>query len=333
MKFHRLVWLLFLIPVLAFWGCEGDQGPAGPAGADGSTACLDCHNTEVQNAINIQYARSGHALGEYVGYAGTRSYCTYCHSGNGFVEFQETGGVDGNINTPVAINCAHCHKVHETFQGEDYALRTTAPVAFIADEGFGDYVVDFGGTSNLCANCHQSRRNEPNITDPGETFEITSTHYGPHHGPQANVLEGVLFAEIAGSTAYPTSSIHVSAGAVCVTCHMGEYTDGEGGHTWHTSLASCQGCHATADFDYGGVQTDTQALLDELQDLLLAQGVIEWVVEDEAYEPVVGTYSMVQAQAFFNWIGLAEDRSLGVHNPRYAEALLMNSIEALTAIQ
>ena len=39
---------------------------------------------------------------------------------------------------------------------------------------------------------------------------------------------------------------------------------------------------------------------------------------------------MAQAQAFFNWIGLTEDRSLGVHNSAYVEALLKNSIEAIT---
>jgi hypothetical protein len=54
------------------------------------------------------------------------------------------------------------------------------------------------------------------------------------------------------------------------------------------------------------------------------------VEEDEAYEPIVGTYPMAQAQAFFNWIGLTEDRSLGVHNPRYVEALLTNSIDAIS---
>jgi len=46
---------------------------------------------------------------------------------------------------------------------------------------------------------------------------------------------------------------------------------------------------------------------------------------------VVGTYPMAHAQAFFNWIGLEEDRSLGVHNPQYVNALLTNSIEALKA--
>lgn len=41
---------------------------------------------------------------------------------------------------------------------------------------------------------------------------------------------------------------------------------------------------------------------------------------------------MVLAQAFFNWIGLEEDRSLGVHNPSYVKALLKNSIEAVEAL-
>ena len=62
---------------------------------------------------------------------------------------------------------------------------------------------------------------------------------------------------------------------------------------------------------------------------LLELGVIEYVEEDMAYEPIIGTYPMAQAQAFFNWIGLVEDRSMGVHNPSYVEALIDNSIEAI----
>ncbi len=38
---------------------------------------------------------------------------------------------------------------------------------------------------------------------------------------------------------------------------------------------------------------------------------------------------MVQAQAFFNWVGLEEDRSMGAHNPKYVKALLKNSIDAI----
>ena len=100
-------------------GCEGDTGPAGPAGADGTDGvdgtdgadgnapCLDCHNTDDMNAIGNQYTRSGHALGEFVDYAGGRSSCAHCHSGNGFIEFMTTGEVDGDINNPEPIHLWH----------------------------------------------------------------------------------------------------------------------------------------------------------------------------------------------------------------------------------
>ncbi len=337
MNSKHLLWLLLLIPALAIMGCEGDAGPAGPAGAAGGdgedgangtsvAVCLDCHSDADDLQIYLEYAQSHHKLGLYVGYAGGRSSCARCHGKQGYIEYAVTGEVSGNIDSPAAIDCATCHTVHP----DNFDLRLTGPVTWIADEGFGDTSVDFGDNSNTCAECHQSRRAEPNIAAPGETFEITSTHYGPHHGAMANVLAGELFAEIEGSTAYPTSSIHVNAGATCVTCHMEIYTDGTGGHTWWPNVDNCQDCHATTDFNYGGVQTDTQALLDELRDLLVDQGTLEWVEEDEAYEPIVGVHPMANARAFYNWVGLTEDRSLGVHNPRYVEALLENSIEAIT---
>lgn len=348
MKARGLIGALLLLPLIAMWGCEGEEGPAGPAGpqgpagtdgapgddgedgVDGSVACLSCHSTETQEAIVLEYSRSQHALGEFVDYAGGRASCARCHSGNGYSEFMETGEVAGDILNPTPFLCQDCHNIHETFEEIDYALRGTDPVAWLADEGYGDTSVDFGNNSNVCANCHQARRPEPNVSDPGDTFEITSTHYGPHHGSMANVVAGTTFAEIPGSTAYPSTNLHVEAGASCVTCHMGDYADGAGGHSWWPSLDACQACHSTSDFDYGNVQTEVQGLLDDLQALLLDQGVIEWVEEDEAYEPVLGVHSMDQAQAFYNWIGLTEDRSLGVHNPRYVVALLENSIEAIT---
>jgi hypothetical protein len=113
---------------------------------------------------------------------------------------------------------------------------------------------------------------------------------------------------------------------------MGEYSNGTGGHTWMPNVANCNnvGCHSTSDFNVDGIQTTTQAQLDTLRDLLVDAGVVEYVEADAAYEPVVGTYPMDQARAFFNWIGLSEDRSLGVHNQKYASALLTNSIEAMT---
>jgi hypothetical protein len=288
---------------------------------------MECHTDQAMLQVALEYVQSGHKAGEYVDYAGGRSSCAQCHSKQGFVEYVVNGSVSANIAEPAAIDCSTCHAVHP----DNFELRLATGVDLICDPA---YKLDFADDSNLCANCHQSRRAEPNIDAPGATFEITSSHYGPHHGPQAIVLEGVGFAEIAGSAGYPlpsSGSGHLSAGVTCVDCHMGSYAAGAGGHTWHPTVATCSGCHAGAsDFDVNGVQTAVQTKLDTLRDLLIARGVVEWVEADEAYEPVVGTYPMVEAQAFFNWIGLAEDRSLGVHNPRYTRALLDNSIEALT---
>ena len=341
MKSKNLVWLLLVLPAIAFMGCEGDQGPAGPpgpAGADGSdgangtsiAVCMECHNDAASLQTFIEYVQSGHKAGNFVAYAGGRASCARCHGKQGFIEYAVTGDVSGDIADPAAIDCATCHPVHPAAFG----VRMNGPVTMIWDETYGP--LDFGDNSNLCANCHQSRRAEPNISDPGETFEITSTHYGPHHGAQANVLEGVGFAEIPGSTAYPapsTASGHLSVGGTCVACHMADYTENAGGHTWHPTVEFCTNCHAgAADFDINGFQTEIQGKLDELRDILVDLGVVEYVEADEAYEPFVGTYPMVLAQACFNWIGLEEDRSKGVHNPRYYEALLDNTIEALTPV-
>lgn len=312
-------------------GADGADGANGQDGQDGNVTCLACHSGTTISAAQFEYAASVHKSGANVAYAGGRSYCAECHSSEGFIEYQTTGTVNANISSPSAINCETCHLLHTTFEYTDFAMRASDGVALKFDE---TTVLDLGDNSNLCINCHQSRRGEPNLTNPGEeTFFISSTHYGPHHGAQANVLAGLGFAEIEGPLAYPVqgTSKHLEQ-ASCTVCHMGEYVDGEGGHTWNPSLASCNTCHATEDFNYGGVQFDTEEKLVELRDLLIVAGVVAGD-DIDGYHPVVGTYPMAHAQAFFNWIGLEEDRSLGAHNPQYVNALLTNSIEALKVVK
>lgn len=342
-----LIALMFLFST----GCEGPlgpEGPAGPAGEDGiagDQSCQSCHGGDVIQTATIQFHQSAHRAGAVaVAYAGGRSSCARCHSNEGFVEYAFTGDVEENISAPTAWECATCHKIHESFDSTDWALRLDDPIAFIYDDAV---TADFGN-GNLCANCHQSRRAEPNVSNPGTEFNITSTHYGPHHGAQSNVLYGAGLAEIAGSTPYPEagSATHFTQSS-CTGCHMTDYSGGQGGHTWNPGINSCTACHAGAtDFDINGVMTDISAKLDQLKDLLIAQEVIEEgieevyeldpetgdivvVLESDGFHPIRGTHTMEQAQAFFNWVGLLEDRSFGVHNPAYAEALIDNSIEAL----
>lgn len=334
---------LIAIALIAFFtSCEG------PAGKDGDETCMVCHGADQIAAIDAQFASSVHAGGLVaVDYAGGQERCAPCHSSEQFIEYAITGDVVGDISDPSAWTCNTCHGLHSNFDESDWEVRLSDPVTAVFDETVS---LDFGNNSNLCANCHQSRRAEPNISNPGSEFEITNTHYGPHHGPQANLLAGVGFAEIAGSTPYPTAGSDPHMGVGCTGCHMGDYDaeNNAGGHSWVPSLTTCNECHTTEGFDYGGVQTDIEEKLRDLKVLLLAQGVIEEGLEifyelneetgaieldtvSEGLHPVVGEHTMVRAQAFFNWIGIEEDRSLGVHNPKYIEALLDNSIEALEA--
>jgi hypothetical protein len=357
--------IAMLVSAFVFVNCEGPMGPGGADGIDGmdgmdgidgNVTCLECHSDGNIQSVKEQFYQSVHSTGEVaVDYAGGRASCARCHSNEGFVEFATNGEVLESIGAPTPWECSTCHGIHQTFEATDYALRLADPIDFIFDE---TVTADFGN-GNLCANCHQSRRAEPNVSNPGTDFTITSTHYGPHHGAQSNVLYGDGFAEMVGSMTYPAagSTTHYTT-ASCTSCHMGTYTNvpdvgwtsapAVGGHTWNPNVENCKECHTTAtDFDYVSIQTNVAAQLDELQALLLAQGVIEeglaeefvlnpetgeieLVILSDGFHPVVGTHTMAQAQAFFNWVGLLEDRSYGVHNPAYVTALLTNSIEAIT---
>ena len=346
MKFREITKLLFVASLVLFIipacvkegppgldGTDGANGADGADGADGQVTCLVCHGGDNIEAIQGQFAISQHSSGAIaVDYAGGRASCAPCHSHQQFVQYAELGEVLGDIANPSAWECSTCHGIHESFESDDYALRLSDPVV----ANFNNAItMDLGGNSNLCANCHQSRTAEPNFDAPGETFKITSTHYGPHHGPQANVVAGVGFAEIPGSTSYPEAgtNLHLQQ-ASCVGCHMAEFSGGQGGHSYIASINACNECHDAnlEDYNYGGIQTDVEVKLEELRDKLVELGVVEYSEADAAYEPIVGTYPMVQAQAYFNWIGLEEDRSLGVHNPKYVRALLNNTVEALGTV-
>ncbi len=314
-------------------GANGAAGITGIDGIDGNVTCFQCHATDNFEQAKYDFVASQHSSGSVaVSYAGGNvayGNCTECHSHEGFVAF--ANGFDAqHITNPSAWECGTCHTLHNEFTSEDYNLRMTT-AASIWDGGTfllkGQAVMELEGGNALCANCHQSRRPEPNIEIPGATFAITSTHYGPHHGPQANVLTGAGFAEIDGAISYPApnSATHMTPG--CTGCHMANNN-----HSFEPTLAGCTDCHTgLTSFDLNGAQTDIHDLLVELRGLLIAAGVVAGD-DTDGYHPVVGTHDMVLSQAFFNWVGLDEDRSLGVHNPSYVKALLKNSIEAVEAL-
>ena len=351
MKLKNVFQLALLATVLLFTApsCvkEGPMGPAGAAGTngtngtngtDGTVSCLACHQGDSGKKMTqkkAEFYMSEHSLGAIaVSYAGGRIGCSQCHSSEGFIQYATLGVANTAVNKPSAWECSTCHGIHSTFQANDYALRLIAPVKSNVDAA---YSFDFKNNSNLCVNCHQARTPEPNKATPGiATFKITSIHYGPHHGPQGNVVAGVGFAEIAGSLAYPAPGSSKHFTPACTGCHMATTTNNQGGHTLIPSLAACNTCHGVTEKDYnhGGKQTAILDKLNLLRDKLIALKVVSATpnaidpkITD--YYPIVGTFPMLQAQAVYNYFGLKEDRSEGVHNPVYVNALLTNTLEAL----
>jgi hypothetical protein len=74
------------------------------------------------------------------------------------------------------------------------------------------------------------------------------------------------------------------------------------------------------------VQTDVRAMVDELKAQFIKKGMMDaetglWVVP--------ATYPEAVVDAMWNYNFVVEDQSMGVHNSKYAKALLTQALEAL----
>ncbi len=335
---------LLIAGALILSSCEGPAGPAGPAGADGvdgidgtdgtdgvagNAVCLTCHTAVIKDAITTQYLNTLHATSQTfypgspttVSYAGGRNDCARCHSTEGFIETLWTGSdtTANDIPLPQGLKCETCHDFHESLDFENepnHAIRTSSAVTLIA----GGEVVEFSNAeSNLCMNCHQSRKNPADDSD-GTAIVFVSPHYGPHHAPQANFINGLGGYEFGGVLS--TSGMHESATS-CVGCHMHEGGAETGGHSWAPGIEACTGCHADAtDFDVNGAETEIEGLMADLAAALITAGMLD--AEGHAIEEV--SYQADSVGALWNLLLLEEDKSHGIHNPAYAKALLNNSL-------
>jgi hypothetical protein len=299
-------------------------------------------------ARQVQYAQSTHRLGG--NFERATASCAGCHTHQGFIERMEDG-VDeatATVFDPAPINCRTCHQIHSTYTSADYALTASGPVTFkLTDAGSFDFGDQAG---NLCAQCHQGR----DMTLPtmgAATVTVSSSRYGLHHGPQGNVVAGVGAIEFDGSktiTGGPNTHGNATANpGMCATCHMGAaYGEQAGGHTWkmkyeyhgsdRENVAGCNTCHDDfGGFDeFGDTPGTVLALLQTLETELIRVGIKQALSDDYTIHGLnvyanTGDFPGDVAGAMLNWQMFAEDRSLGLHNPKYAKAVLQNSIEVL----
>ena len=324
-------------------GPAGKNGTNGTNGTDGTSGCIQCHtNSQVLEVKIAQYNTSVHATGGLE--TETRNNCAVCHTSQGFLETvaaTPAGGMrpdtttTGVINDPAPQNCYTCHDIHSTYTAADWTNTTTSPVVL----WYGGKTVDFG-KGNLCANCHQAR---PDNAIPAgvDSVNITSPYWGPHHGPQANVLGGVGGYEFAGTYAYTNSDHTTKVTDGCVTCHMGTYNGTSGGHNMEMydksgtdspsaiNTTGCVSCHTEGSTALVAkittTQTGVQALLDALQAAMINKGIMT-----SSGSLKTGKYPVAVAGAYWNYDLIEMDHSLGVHNADYVRALLNNSIQALS---
>lgn len=349
-SFIKVLAILILITI-ASCTKEGPTGPPGKDGVDGKDAnivCGTCHNnTSGLLAKQNQWKNSLHAQG--INFTRNSNQCAFCHTEQGFLESIKTGkyATAGTINDPVGITCRTCHNVHTKFDSTDYALTYSEPVKFMFDETKSH---DFG-KGNICARCHQARTLSPKPVVGGENVTINNSRWGPHNNPSANVVAGIGAFELPGSP-YTNSPHKNLIGNSCVTCHMANPIGAHaGGHSMNMfahigttktpNLAGCQGsnCHDNiTTFDYEGVQTEVKQKLTELRNLLAAKNYIDTSASGGEYHYDIMKASQARpltmpanhAAAAYNYLMVARDKSLGIHNSRYVKAVLNNSIAALS---
>ncbi len=344
-------------------GTDGIDGIDGEDGDDGTASCISCHSNSARDPIENSFLLSKHGS-SFVAFAAGRggedptNRCAQCHSEEGYIDFLELGeaNVDGYEN-PSPFYCTTCHDNHRTFDfendGFDYALRNIDPVTLVID---GSTIIDFGGSSNTCISCHQPRSSYVIPAEDGTgKYVVNTTRFGPHHGPQSTMLEGVMGANLAGSVGYPgVGSATHRTGASCISCHMGESnTETEGLHSWIPTDMACAECHPSGAPDRIAQFDDRMATLKQLLSEVIGEefevdslgepvfdmdgnpvgtgvpviGIIVDVPEEDRSQE--GIFTTAEAQAAWNYMTLLEDNSRGIHNPAYTNALLDNSIEAL----
>ena len=295
--------------------------------AGGRASCAACHSHEGY----IEFAATGTVAEDIA--VPTAWQCSTCH--NIHTTFEKTDYafrlgdpvtfIAGGQTIDAANNntCINCHQArreyssylgtedktyNRVFSGADIAVYTNAAVG-----PAGSTTLEPQGTNGSLAD---SLRVVFDV--PFETYDyISSTHAGPHHGPQGNVWDGLI-----GTVDGVMYEAHSDG---CVKCHMGAAS----GHSFKPKTENCisEGCHGNTK----------QPALDAFAKRLLAVGMAldaihavhfdaKWDIEDDgvvgAFHPMYASLKKDDFKAWWNFTVLLEDRSNSAHNPTYMEALL-----------
>jgi hypothetical protein len=313
--------------------------------SEAPASCFACHSDSPTDTLHLvaaqqQWEHSKHASGETLNE--NDGQCKNCHTSEGYVARAgtctsfATADQSSVIDNPTSINCFTCHAPHTN---GDFRLRWACSTTLMDGTVFDLH------EGNLCASCHQSRRNVNTYI----TASIKLTNrFGPHHGPQGDLLLGSNGYEYAGYVYEQTNHKGATTNGGlngCIECHMKTTSQNVvGGHSWNMSFDlngsevlntdACTACHgAISDFsditlNGNSVQDSVAALTETLRQKLVTAGLLnDTTAATNPDLPKSVTTSADSAGAVWNYLIVEADRSEGVHNAKYILGLLDSSIK------
>jgi hypothetical protein len=307
-------------------GSVGTTGDAGVVNLAGGELLYASPTTGAQTAAN------------YTGSAAVAEvYCTTCHAVTNANDPHKTGipWTPGSFPLMIADD------------GGSVFIEKSPTATAVTGTNAGDF-----GPGNGCMWCHRSRVDVTSyITATGNA--ITSTHWGPHEGPQADLFTGIGGYQYAGQT-YGQSTHEQKLS--CVDCHMVPVADNANvpDHSFNPSLTACAGCHATAtSFDVTGFETTIKGGLTLIETWFNARGFMtraaaapytaltmaqlgdgDWADDQPVPGATLdgGLLTQDQAGALYNYILVARGGAYGVHNPKYIGQIVYDSYFALSGL-
>jgi hypothetical protein len=348
---------------VAVIGCESCHGPSKDhaltvdanktAKSIEGGVCEQCHDVPPRYSTGTYWEASNHATLPNSGSATTRTSCYPCHRGAAFIKFTKNPANPGynatEDNSPITISCATCHDPHVE---ANYGLRilTLSSLAngYVPPQGVG-------GMGLLCMNCHHARENGNTLI--ANQQKVFADRFYPHHSPQADMFLGSNGYEYGQDI--EGIGTHQSLLNACVTCHMQPRTNSgfiEANHqmnmvdsTGNDIVTACQTCHGASirkfedvkafyDYDGNGIiegaVTEVENLMNELKAILPkdASGEVVTMAKDSMIVKNDPHYPEV-LKAMYNYQFVKEDGSMGVHNAKYAVALIKASFSSLTGVE
>jgi hypothetical protein len=250
------------------WELTGEEHEGSNAFYANSGGCQMCHTHEgYRKRISGQYDVAG-------AYSIQFSWDTRAQVGSP-TSTPNTPLTADTIEFPSPIGCFTCHTPHGIGTTDNESLDQSVPegTAITTQTGaiWGNATTGQNkAKGHICAECHQIRLNNQPSTSASILASVTGSSgkfsvsgpYGPHHGPQTDMILGHGGAQYGGTAGtfafagtYGNSPHTTNVNADCVSCHMQSDVE-DINVTGRLGVSAAVGGHAFTNkgFVHGGEQ-------------------------------------------------------------------------------